>query len=183
MDTLVAHFLIGGDEHGFMHDSTDDRPDICPICKNRIKDVPNPNYKLKSRRNMVTTYDHYTIVSEQFREFCLSNGYANIHFTELIKCKGYYIIDVEKVCYLDEKRGHTQFIRHRNCCGSYDEVISPSMYLSKENNFLSNDFICRSYYSYGSFYYKLYKIIIGLETKQKMIKANLKGIYYGNIFQ
>lgn len=59
---------------------------------------------------MVTTYDHYTIVSEQFREFCLSNGYANIHFTELIKCKGYYIIDVEKVCYLDEKRGHTQFI-------------------------------------------------------------------------
>lgn len=33
MDTLVAHFLIGGDEHGFMYDSTDDRPDICSICK------------------------------------------------------------------------------------------------------------------------------------------------------
>lgn len=32
MDTLVAHFLIGGDEHGFMYDSTDDRPDICFLC-------------------------------------------------------------------------------------------------------------------------------------------------------
>ena len=49
MDTVVAKILIGGDENGYMYPHSSLRPDVCPVCKNRIKDVPNLGYKVKRK--------------------------------------------------------------------------------------------------------------------------------------
>lgn len=183
MDTVVAYNLIGGDEYGYMYDSIDIRPDICSICKNRIKDVPDPYYKVKKKGTYVTTYDHYDIVSEQFRKFCIENNYQNLRFTELVRSKGYYVLEVGEVVYLDEVRGHIEFVNHRDCCGSYDEIICPPLYVSKDRNPpLPKDFIARSYYRYGSFNRKSPVLLVGVETKRKMKEYPLKGLYFRKLF-
>ena len=38
METVVAKIIFGVGEDGFVYGSKD-RPDVCPVCGNRIKDV------------------------------------------------------------------------------------------------------------------------------------------------
>ena len=42
---MVAKIIVGTDEKGFVYPKVQERTDICPICKNRIADVANLDYK------------------------------------------------------------------------------------------------------------------------------------------
>ena len=50
---MVAKIIVGTDEKGFVYPKVQERTDICPICKNRIADVANLDYKVKRWNNYV----------------------------------------------------------------------------------------------------------------------------------
>lgn len=184
METIVAKSLIGVDEKGYMYQHSTQRPDVCPVCKNRIKDVPNLDYKVKRKTcDFLVTYDHYFIVSKEFKDFCELNEYENLEFTQLNYSKDFFVITIKSIFPLDYDRRKTKFINYRECCGSYDEIIGANPAFNKEDYPLtSNDFIFRSEYRFASYAFKNYDIIIGLETMQKLKKAQMKGLYYDNVF-
>lgn len=183
METVIAKSLIGVDEKGYMYQHSTQRPDVCPICKNRIKDVPNLDYKVKRKTcDFLVTYDHYFIVSKKFKDFCELNKYENLKFVQL-NCSKYFFIFIKNIFRLDYDRRKTRFINYRECCGSYDEIIGANPAFNKEDYPLtSDDFIFRSEYRFASYAFKNYDIIIGLETMQKLKKAQMKGLYYDDIF-
>lgn len=183
MDTVVAKILIGGDEKGYMYPHSTLRPDVCPVCKNRIKDVPNLEYKVKRKSSdVIVTYDHYTIVSDRFKDFCEQNKYENLVFTKLINSEGYFF-EVNNIFPLDYVRRNTRFINYRECCGSYDEIIGASPAFKKEDFLLyTDDFIYRTEFRFASYAFKGYNIIVGLETMKKLKEAKLRGLYYDNVF-
>ncbi len=184
MDTVVAKILIGGDENGYMYPHSSLRPDVCPVCKNRIKDVPNLGYKVKRKSSdVIVTHDHYTIVSERFKDFCVENNYDNLVFTKLIKSEGYYFFEVNSIFPLDYVRINTRFINYRECCGSYDEIIGVEPAFKKEDFLLiSDDFIYRTEHRFASYAFKHYNIIVGLRTMRKLKEAKLRGLYYDNVY-
>lgn len=184
MDTVVAKILIGVDEKGYMYPDTTHRPDVCPVCRNRVKDVPNLDYRVKRKTcDFLVTYDHYFIVSRQFKDFCELNKYQNLEFTQLTYSKDFFIITVNNIFPLDYVRRKTKFINLRECCGNYDEIIGASPAFKREDySLMSDDFIFRTEYRFASYAFKNYNIIIGMQTMQKLEKAKLKGLYYDNVF-
>ncbi|KGL56030.1 hypothetical protein HQ50_03255 [Porphyromonas sp. COT-052 OH4946] len=100
METVVAKIIFGVGEDGFVYGSKD-RPDVCPVCGNRIKDVYDLHYRLNRKSTFMYTYDGYNIVSQPFKDFCDANGYQGLSFTELTHYPGYYFFSVENVFELD----------------------------------------------------------------------------------
>lgn len=185
MDTVVAKILNGSDENGYMYKHITIRPDVCPICKNRIEDVPNLSYKVKKKHlDFIVTYDHYTIVSQKFKDFCDVNKYQGLEFIPLLKSEGFYCFKANNVFELDYERRKTKFIKYNDCCGSFDETIGATpAHLKNGNSIISNDFIYRSEYRFASYAGKDYLTIIGLNTMKRMKQAKFKGLYYDNVFQ
>ncbi len=184
MNTVIAKILGGVDEMGYMYSHMTDRQDICPICKNRITDIPNLEYKVKKKSSdFLATYDHYFIVSQKFKDFCELNKYENLEFTQLAYSKDFFSIRINNIFPLDYVRRKTKFINYRECCGSYDEIIGATPAFNKEDcSLISNDFIFRTEYRFGSYAFKHYNIIIGLETIKKLKESNLKGLLYDNVY-
>lgn len=175
METVVAKIIFGVGEDGFVYGSKD-RPDVCPVCGNRIKDVYDLHYRLNRKSTFMYTYDGYNIVSQPFKDFCVANGYQGLSFTELTHYPGYYFFSAENVFELDPNK--ITFSGHQDCCGSADSVSSPLD--SKKDGFEieSNDFICRSDVRFGDKGKKFFLIIVGLETEKKMKEFRLKKIHY-----
>lgn len=180
METVVAKIIYGVDEDGFVYGSKD-RPDACPVCGNKIKDVYDLDYRLKRKSTLMVTYDGYTIVSQPFKDFCDANGYPGLSFTELTHYPGYYFFFAEKAFELDPNR--IKFNGHHDCCGSADCISTP--FKTKKEGFQieSNDFICRSDVRFGDKGKKFFLIFVGLETEKKMKQFRLKKIYYAKVLK
>lgn len=178
----VAKYLSGIDVDGYMYESQINRPDCCPICNNRIKDVLDLDVSLKmGKGDFGYTWDHYCIVSEKFKDFCIEGKYPNLEIIPLPKCKNLYFFQPHDTFKVDHERYGTKFTIKRNCCGEYDDVIRPSIIKAVDLSLPSNDFIMRTELRYASNYEKTFRVIVGTETAKKMKAYGLKGIYFQNI--
>ena len=176
---IVANKLIGRDAE-FMYRGHDDEPGLCPVCHNTLKKIPDLGYCMQKKKgDLFCTYDDFYIVTEKFRRFCNDNGYEGLSFVPLPKSPGYYYFEAYNIFKLDT--AVTKFTNKRECCGSYDEIILPSCYKAKSQYICTDDFICRSEYSYGSFNRKSPDIIVGTKTVGKMRQFGLSGIYFENV--
>lgn len=183
MDTVVAKILVGGDENGYMYPNSTIRPDVCPVYKNRIRDVPNLSYKVRKKTaDFLATYDHYTIVSERFKNFCEQNKYEGLEFIALPKSQNFYYFTAYSIYKLDPQR-FLKFLNYRDCCGSYDEIISPRLCTKKDFYTRKDDFIYRTEFRFGSYSFKNYRFVVGLETMSRLKQAKMKGLYYEDVFQ
>ena len=179
---MVAKIIVGTDEKGFVYPKVQERTDICPICKNRIADVANLDYKVKNKKgNFLGTYDHYIIVSQKFKDFCEENHYEGLEFIQLPKSPMFYYFIVHNIYELDYKE--SLFLNYRDCCGSYDEIVRIPRYCKQDFYMDTDDFICRSEYRFASFSNKSYLIVVGLETADKLKKAGFKNIYFDNVYR
>jgi hypothetical protein len=181
MDTVVAKILIGSDEKSFMQ--AKNQSHICLRCGTLLSYKINKDFVLKKKSvDLLYTYDHYCIVSQQFYSFCVNNRYENLKFIELPKTNGFFFFQPENVFDLDSERRKIQFINHCDLCNNYQEVIGASPAYAKLDLDVPSDFIYRSNYIFGSKERKNPLIIIGLETEQKMKKDKLKGLYFDNVY-
>ncbi len=183
---VIAKSLSSVDICDFMYYDKNSRPDCCPICHNKLHFIPNQDISVKLKRSDIgCTYDGYDIVSEKFYNFCMEGKYPGLIFTPLEKSKGLFFFEATEIFGLDyayNEHIKTKFLNKRDCCGTYDEVISPPMVRAKTYKMASNDFIMTADYFWGSHERKGKLKIVGTETAQKMKEYGLKGIYFENIY-
>ena len=128
------------------------------------------------------TYDGIVIVSLKFKEFCLRNGYNNLHFIELPKAPNFFQFYVEGN-YIEYDAGDKR--KYCDLCGQYYSVCKPMIKLEKISEPLKDGFY-QSNLWFGSGNSKSPLIIIAPETYgklkiEKMMKDNQAKICYGKI--
>lgn len=180
-EDIVGYSLYGEDSDTFMYDSVKDDPGLCPVCHNRVKFiVPARTERIKKRVPLQSTYDGFYVVSENFKEFCQSNGYEGVTFTPL-GGQPYYVINVENVLYFDSTyydiSGPKQI-----CCGDYYSLCGPEPFMLLEGQHVPDDFIARTDRMFATGRERHPIIIIGLKTREKLEARGFKHLYYMNVY-
>lgn len=167
---VVAKQLYSDDLKRFMY-NTENRPGICPYCQNTLKKIPDLNFKTKTQKDIVCTYDGFYIVSERFKNFCDEQGYEGLIFTPLKKSPSHYYFEPQIIFPVDER--NTIFENEgEQCpkCGKYEWFGGPHRIYSKYYYTEQDNFICRLDEFFGDKGRKHYIIIIGLKTA-KLLKG------------
>lgn len=180
---IVAKSLEGYDAE-YMYSDKRQNPGLCPVCYNVLQKIPNLEYKMQRKKGDVFyTYDGFCIVTEKFKRFCETNKYEKLKFTALPKSLGYYYFESHKIFRLNVVKGRTEFLKKRECCGQYDEILCTVPYKANDYYISSDDFICASDYWFGSYYRKCANIIVGLKTASKMKQAGITGIFFIDVIE
>ena len=109
-------FGVGGVPH----------PATCPACGRKIdSEYVNPTFRVHHRRrDIVTTYDGYHLVSSRFRDFCIANNWhRDLRFLPLPADDKYFVLKPSTVLEFDSERRKTRFEQHCSVCNHYFSVI------------------------------------------------------------
>lgn len=179
---VIAKSIAECDLDAYMWNDRNTRPDCCPICHNTLRKLINHDFSVNMKnKDIGITWDGYTIISENFKNFCIEGNYKNLRI-EPLKCKGLYYFEPMTIFGLDYERYGTKFIDKRGCCGSYDEIIRPPIMKSKDFVIQDDNFIMRSEYMFGSYDHKSVITIVGVDTAKKMKEYGLNGLFFNDIY-
>lgn len=180
-EKTVAKILFGDDAE-YMYDKT--FPGLCPICHNRLEDIPFMSYKVrKGKGDFFYTYDCFCIVTEKFKQFCVENKYPDLTFIPITASPGFYYFRPNGIFKMDEEHSNICFNNKRECCGSYDKITFSNCYKSPDTILHTDDFILQSNYIFGLLMIKSPLVIIGLETMKKMIEHGIKGVFFEDVYE
>ena len=192
VDNLVGFTLDGHYNGTYMYEPTDVALTKCLHCGYRLDFfITNPNYTLKKtskslhigkavsgQADLSATYDGQTIVSRQFRDFCLQQGYKGMQFVDFPKDPEYFHLIVMPEVAFDPVRRGTRFEDFCSVCGNYGSVIGANPAYLQVVEPLKDGFY-RSDILFGSADNKNPLIIVGIDTKSKLRIAKLKGLVFG----
>lgn len=183
-EKIIAKILSGNNAE-CMYKKSHETLGTCPICNNRLEDIINMSYKIRKKKGDVFyTYDLFCIVTEKFKKFCEENNYPDLTFTQITASPGFYHFRPEGIFKMDDERSEISFIKRRDCCGSYDEIIcSRPCYKSPDFILQTDDFILRSNHRFGSFERKDPFVIIGPKTMRKMKDYGISGVHFHDIYE
>ncbi len=143
--------------------------------------IINPGFKVPNRgKNISTTYEGYTIVSEKFKAFCETGGYKGIEFLSLPGSPGFYWFLVNNILVFDFEARGTEFLNFSEKCKGYEEVIGATPVCLREPAILEDKFY-RTDLFFGSFEGKSPVYMVGEETKKKLLAAGFREIYFEEI--
>lgn len=168
---VVAKIFTCDELKRFMYE-TNDFPGLCPYCHNTLEKIPDVNFRTRTKKDIVSTYDGFYIVSERFKVFCEDQGLCDLTFIPIKRSPGHYYFEPQTIFSVDEDN---TIFEHEGepCgfCGKYSWFGGPhriysKSYLSEEENFIrrSKDF-------FGDKNRKFFLIIIGLRT-EKLLKES-----------
>jgi len=140
----------------------------------------SPSFKLKTQKPISTTHDHFTIVSEDFKNFCLNENYTGLEFVNLPSAPGFYWFKIHNTILLNPEDKGIRFINFNSDCNGYEEIIGATPAYLKIEEKISDGFF-RSDICFGSYETKTPLKIIGIETMEKLKKKGFKGIYGSEI--
>lgn len=176
---VVAKEMSINDLKRFMY-NTEDIPGLCPHCHNTLEKIPNLDFKTRTKKDIVCTYDGFCIVSERFKKFCEEQGFDDLTFTPLKKSPGHYYFSPNTIFPVDEE--NTIFEHTGNpcpICGKYEWFGGPHRIYSNVSFTEEDNFIYRTKEFHGDKGRKHFLIIIGLKTARLMKEI---GIEYESIF-
>lgn len=188
---IVGYRFIEHYNGTYMYEPGDKALPPCPHCGYRLDFFPtNPDYALKKRFKPLTgemtvsketalscTYDHQTIVSQGFKDFCLQQGYEGLNFIEFPKDPRHFHLIITRQVKFDSARNQTRFLEMCPTCGNYDEVITSGRALLELTEPLADGFY-RTDLLFGSGDTKKPLIIAGAETKPKLKAMKFKGLIF-----
>jgi len=135
----------------------------------------DPTIKIKTNKPISSTYDNFTIVSDEFKVFCENEGYEGLEFVGLQNSPGIYWFKMHNEIEFDQNVPGLRFINYSEECKGYEEVIGANpVYLKKQE--LIPDGFFRTDLCFGSFESKFPLMIIGIETLKKIKAAGFKGL-------
>ena len=132
----------------------------------------DPEIKIKTKKDISSTYDNFTIVSNQFKSFCEQEGYEGLEFVTLPNSPGFYWFKIHNVIELDPQDDGIKFINYNEQCQGYEEVIGANPIHLKGNELIPDGFF-RSNLCFGSFATKTPLEMIGIVTRQKLKIKNI----------
>ncbi len=103
-------------------------PAICQKCGRKTDpNFVNPDFNLRKKKmDISSTYDGYTIVSERFREFCVSQKLTNVEFVSLPSQVGHYWLRPHIILEIDcTKSLDIKFLYYCDSCKAYAGVFGP----------------------------------------------------------
>jgi hypothetical protein len=140
----------------------------------------DPNFKIKTNKHITSTYDNFTIVSEQFKTFCESEKYDGLEFMILPKSPGFYWFKIHNIIKFDAEAYGTRFINYNKQCDGYEEIIGATPACLKVKELIPDGFF-RTDICFGSFANKFPLKIVGIKTQQKIKGAGFKGIDWDEV--
>jgi hypothetical protein len=190
---LIGYNLSGPDNGTYMFR---DRSGLkrCPLCGYRLDFIShNPDYQFRRREadqydgyvkrgaDFSSTYDMYKIVSDRFRAFCMEQEYTYLAFGEFSKDKSHFNFVANRIVEFDAVRRVTNFEKLCCACGNYESVVGakPAYLLRSkplEDGFYRSDLLFGSGDSKGPL------ILVGIETREKLKAAKLKGLEFSPAF-
>jgi hypothetical protein len=190
---LVGYILSGPDNGTFMF-RRESEVKRCPVCGYRVDFLAyNPEYEFRRREadkydgyvkrgaDFSSTYDLYDIVSDHFRAFCLEQQYKGLAFGEFSNLNTHFSFMPDRIVPFDALRRTTNFEKLCRACGNYESVTgaTPSYLLRSkplEDGFYRSDLLFGSGDSKGPL------ILVGIETREKLKAAKLKGLEFSPAF-
>jgi hypothetical protein len=183
--TILGYSLdsVGNNERGMFENI--ELPNKDTIIYSNIYDINlyDVNFKIGSKKkfDMSVTYDGFTIVSEKFRLFCLDNKYKGLEFQPLKKETGFFWFKINNTIIFDFESRKTKFLNYDDSFVKYASVHGATPVHLKVKNILKDGFY-RTDIFFGHHESKSPVEIVGIETKNKIKMAGLKGIYFEKIF-
>lgn len=183
-NNIIGCLLSGPDNDTYFFNKEDSQLEWCPLCRYlRDFDTPNPNYKIDrkslsygSKRALTYTYDGRPIVTNAFREFCERERYEGIKFNSFDHDQEHFYPVFSRIIQMDPIHGNTKFGIQCSFCNNYQYVTGGFEYVMQSSPI--PDGLFRSDLIYGQGNNKNPRIIVGLETREKMLTAGLKGISF-----
>lgn len=129
----------------------------------------DPKIKIKTTKQISSTYDNFTIVTDRFKLFCEKEKYEGLEFVVLPRSPGFYWFKIHNVIELDPKDEGIRFINYNEECLGFEEIIGAYPIHLKSKELIPDGFF-RSNLCFGSFATKTPLEMIGLVTKQKLEK-------------
>jgi hypothetical protein len=120
------------------------------------------------------TYDGQEMCSTRFKEFCEAEG-LEVDFYEIDMGKPFYHFKPQNILKYDILRRKTRFIGHCASCGNFAEVIGSTPVFFTEIFEPIQTGIYRTDLEFGSGSHKGFGVIVGLETREKMIALKFRG--------
>ncbi len=177
---LLGYTIIDPDMNAYM--LSDIELNACAKYSNIYDlNIVNPNFKVPKRaKNISTTYEGYTIVSEKFKTFCEVEKYEGLEFVTLPSSPEYYWFKVHNILEYDTDARLTRFLNYNEECNGYEEIIGITPVCLK-TKFLLEDKFYRTNICAGSFVNKSPMYMVGEKTKEKLKEAGFKEIFFEKI--
>lgn len=181
---IIGYFAIGQDNDSFFLDDDKLFAPTCNSCGYLIDftNYFNPSFKLKRKiYDLSYTYDGRCIVSLKFKEFCEREGYEGLRFKVFEREPHFFLLVVDNEVKFDSARRGTEFTNHCAECGNYESTIgfSPGLLVGITGELA--DGLYRTDLIFGSGNSKHPFIVVAPETKEKMLRESLKGIYFESL--
>ena len=162
-------WMYRGQSHG--------RCDKCGLLLDRT--TANPNFELKNKAfDLSSTYDNRLIASDRFRRFCDDSGYSEVAYVDLPSEPGWYmlLVDPMRMLEFDSSRRRTRFGPICDQCEQYSYAAGahPAYLKGVEQPLL--DGFYRSDIEFGSGDELSPLLFCGIETKEKLLRANFRDI-------
>lgn len=172
---VVAKKLVVDDLKRYMYEAND-FPGLCPYCHCTLEKVPNLEFRTKTNKDIVWTYDGFYVVSERFRRFCDEQGLKDLTFIPLKKSPGHYYF--EPTMRFPTDYVNTIFEHDGDpCpqCGNYKWFGGPHRTYSDRLFKEDDNFIYRTAEYFGDRNCKFFEIIVGLKTDRLMKEYGFSG--------
>jgi hypothetical protein len=133
----------------------------------------NPKFRCRSKKDICSTYDGYTIVSTKFKDFCQDQGYLGLEFVPFALAPGRFWLKVNNIVAYDGEARKTQFSYYNEEFKSYKEVIGATPVYLQNKVAEIGDGIFRTDIFFGENFKKCPLLLCGRETKIKMKKIGI----------
>ena len=149
----------------------------CPVC-GELLERPRlvSAFQLRKKRDVSSTYDGYTIVSQKFIDEWQRIGGTGLEFEPLPEAPGFFVLEAFHEIAFDTDRRETRFEKLRTCCGRYHSVVGATPAFLKAPENLSPTRATRTDVMFGSGDEKHPLIIIPVEKGAALKRARLSGL-------
>jgi hypothetical protein len=103
---------------------------LCEGCGSPLNWEKYENHvTVRSRREVLPTYDGHFLVNRRFRQFCFDRGFRNIAFVPADRSQNYFDFRPKKILKIDAQKSKLQRILPCDACNQYAAIHTDPEYL------------------------------------------------------
>lgn len=181
---ILGYVVTGPDNDSYMLDGIDLPETItCHACGLLLNfEYHNPDLKLRRPTfDLSHCYDLGVIVSLRLKEFYGRYNYTGARFSTFHASQNYYQFFIDNKIELDAVKRKVQFNKKCKHCNQYKEIIGAVPAFLKDEKSIPDGFFA-SDLLFGSGNNRNPIIMVGVETRQKLLTEKIKGLWFEPIY-
>jgi len=150
----------------------------CPDCRSPLDYTAVSTSVDIARHRDITSAGLRTVVSESFRDFCVSHGYMDVEFLPVDTKWPMFEIRPTRVLRVDWDASQPRFTRLCPRCGQFECILFGEGLFLKGVDKPLEEGIYRTDLIWGCHSNKSPEIIVAEQTMRKIKRAGFKGVYF-----